>query len=394
MEIKGMEKDMEKMFALTAIRSEKIASTPAAIDLNDPIKNLVQTLHPAYLNLRLDSIIDETATTRTFRFLSNEKDKPLPYFRAGQYISLKPIVGNTKITRPYTISSAPHQAESFYELTIRHKENGFLTDHIWNKWKPGITVDATGPHGNFYFDPLRDKNSIIALAGGSGITPFRSMIRSMFNGRGEVNITLVYGNRIVDDIIFHEELQSYADQNPKMLEVIYVISEPSGKWNGRTGFIDGELIRELAGNLKGNSYFICGPPEMHGFCLDQLSSLNIPQRLIRQEITGPVDDITTDPDFPKEYIGKTFTISYQLRGKRGKLKAAAVETVLTAFEKAGLGPESQCRSGECGYCRSRLLSGDVFIESNCDGRRAADFKYGYIHPCSTYPLSELEVVIT
>ncbi len=73
------------------------------------------------------------------------------------------------------------------------------------------------------------------------------------------------------------------------------------------------------------------------------------------------------------------------------VRAAAEETILAALERAGLAPDSQCRSGECGLCRSHLVSGEVFIKPEDDGRREADRRFGFIHPCATYPLSDLEI---
>jgi ferredoxin len=81
----------------------------------------------------------------------------------------------------------------------------------------------------------------------------------------------------------------------------------------------------------------------------------------------------------------------KMGGVVSEIPARATETVLVAMERANLASPSLCRSGECGYCRSLLLDGDVFIAPESDDRRAADRRRGYIHPCSSYPLSDLEL---
>ncbi|MEW5783484.1 MAG: FAD-binding oxidoreductase [Bacillota bacterium] len=393
MEVHGFNEDMARMFELTTRRAEAISRAPAALDSTDPINGLVRRLHAAEIRLVLKVVTEETSTTRTYRFEPAPRSSGLPLFRAGQYLSLKVSVNGVKITRPYSLSAAPFEARSFYELTIRRKDGGFLTEYIWKNWREGIVVEASGPHGTFYHDPLRDSGTVVALAGGSGITPFRSMIREIAAGQSGVNMILIYGSRCADDIIFKNELDLLAAQAPQKIRVIHVLSEPDNEWQGRTGFIDAALIREETGSVNGKSFFICGPPVMYTFCTDQLSSLAVPPRLIRRELAGSVDDISADPGFPAAVKGKQFTIRVRYRGKSMILPAAATETVLTALEKGSLEPESQCRSGECGFCRALVLSGEVFFRPEGDGRRAADRKCGFFHPCSSYPLTDLELLI-
>ena len=89
----------------------------------------------------------------------------------------------------------------------------------------------------------------------------------------------------------------------------------------------------------------------------------------------------------------TFRLKVRIGGVTAEVPAKAIETVLVALERANLSPPSQCRSGECGFCRSLLVSGDVYINPEGDGRRGADKQFGYIHPCSSYPITDLEIVV-
>jgi len=123
-------------------------------------------------------------------------------------------------------------------------------------------------------------------------------------------------------------------------------------------------------------------------------NLGIPESQIRSELSGTPGEVIREEDYPKQVSGKVFSISYSYRCQEGIIQAKASETVLAALERAGLDPDSQCRSGECGFCRSLLLEGEVYILKDGDGRRAADRKYGYFHPCSSYPLSDLKLIIT
>jgi glycine betaine catabolism B len=390
MEIKGFNEDMAKMFALASLREEQIAAAPESPDLADPVNALSRRLYPDRLRMMVKRVVDETADTRTFCFGPAPGTGGLPPFRAGQYLSLKVAVEGTPVTRPYSLSSAPAEARSGFELTIRRQAGGFVTEHIWRQWRAGTVVEATGPHGNFYHEPLRDSRSVVTLAGGSGITPFRSMIREIASGHSDLNLTLLYGSRSSEQIIFRDELTALAAEYPDKLKVIYVLSDPESGWRGRTGLLDAALIRETAGDLESKSFFVCGPPAMYRFVKRQLQELAIEWRRVRFELAGSPEDITLEPGYPAAAAaGKIFQVTVRSGSRSHSLSAAAEESILSALERAGLAPDSRCRSGECGFCRALLVSGDTFVRPEGDGRRAADRVLGFLHPCSAYPLSDL-----
>jgi glycine betaine catabolism B len=393
MQKRSLEKDMAKMFAVISERAERVASAEAVIDRHDPVVNLSNKLHPPILQLQVAAVREETALARTYRLTSSVSKAPLPPFRAGQYISVRERVDKGIVSRPYSISSAPHQADSFYEITISHKAGGFFSKYALANWKEGTTITAEGPFGNFYYEPLRDKRKIVALAGGSGITPFRSMIHDVIAGDKDPHITLIYGSSNENEIIFRNELDQLARANPQKIKIIHVVSDPSPNYKGLTGLISMEMIRNAIDEPADHSYFLCGPEAMYRYCFDELATLQIPRRLIRQELSGNFEDVFKSSDYPGEKSAREVSIDYIFRTKEGNLKANTTETILTAFERAGLEPQAHCRSGECGFCRTLLLSGEVYVRKEADRRRAADHEYGYIHPCSTYPLSDLDVEI-
>jgi glycine betaine catabolism B len=395
MEVYGLEKDLERMFAMNGERMAKIADSEAVIDSSDPIRDLSTALHPPCLKLVITEIRQETEGVKTYRLTTSKRGAMLPYFQAGQYLSLKIKIGNQIVSRPYSISSAPSLAKQFYELTIARKEGGFISEQVWNSWKPGVEISATGPHGNFYYNPLRDQPDLIALAGGCGITPFRSMISEMLKAGEPRKMILIYGSRTEKDILFGDELAEFSRQHPEQLQVIHVLSEPSAQWQGEKGFISSDLLQKVTKDEPLRfSYFLCGPPEMYTYCFKNLSELGIPKRLIRYEPAATADYSLIGTDHPQVDGSVSYAINYRRKTASGKIKALTTETILTAFERAGLNPDAQCRSGECGFCRSLLISGSVYTRRDGDGRRAADLEYGYIHPCSTYPLSDLQLIIS
>jgi ferredoxin len=175
--------------------------------------------------------------------------------------------------------------------------------------------------------------------------------------------------------------------------VVHVLSCEEVSLEGcEQGFITADTIKKYA-DVDNSSFFVCGPQAMYEFVAKELSTLDLPARRIRREVCGEVKDITQAPGFPQGAGGETFRLQIHIGGTTTEIPAKTVETILVAIERAGLAPPSECRSGECGFCRARLISGDVYIRPNGDGRRAADKQFGYVHPCSSYPITDLELSV-
>jgi ferredoxin len=175
--------------------------------------------------------------------------------------------------------------------------------------------------------------------------------------------------------------------------VIHILSCEEVTLEGcEQGFITADTIRKYA-DVDNCSFFICGPQAMYQFIEKELATFDLPKKRIRREVFGAVKDVTQSPGFPRELAGETFEMEVHIGDATANVPARATESVLVAMERANLAPPSECRSGECGYCRARLISGDVYIVPDGDGRRVADKHYGYVHACASYPLSNLEVTI-
>ena len=177
------------------------------------------------------------------------------------------------------------------------------------------------------------------------------------------------------------------------LEVIPILSEPKEGWTGETGFITAELIRKLVPDWNKVSYFVSGPQAMYDYLDGEFEKLGIRKKFIRKEEYGETDDITLSPLYPKGKENETFRITVRFGLDEQTIPAKATDTVVVSLEKAGLAPDTHCRSGACGWCRSLLLSGEIWQRPQSDGVRASDKDYGYFHPCSAYPMSDLVIEV-
>ena len=379
--------DMLKFKNMAKVREEAIQAAPAReVDGNFTINTKAKELHPDCQELVVCKVIDhDEAGAKTF-VLKRPDGKPVAYFRAGQYLSLKMQIGTSFITRPYSISSSPKLAlEGKYCITVKTNPGGFAADYMLENLHLGNKIVVSDPQGQFYYEDLRDGYNILALAGGSGITPFLSMARAIRDGIEKFNLTILFGSRTEDSILFKEELCEISKVCPKV-KVVHVLSDEE-KDGFEHGFITAELIRKYL--LDNSSIFICGPEAMYRFLDGEIPKLGLPKRLVRREILGVTKHVEDHEGYPAECIGKTFTIRVCRGPEETEIPAAAGESVLVALERAGIKAPSRCRSGECGWCRSKLVSGDVFIPEETDGRRWADKEHNYIHPCASFPVSDL-----
>jgi len=384
--LRDMEKGAWEAGEITAMKESLEKQKVLPQDLKDsitPQEKAIAGIHPRRLHLKVKEIIAETTSAKTFRL--ELKDGRLPWFRAGQYINLFAEINGVRTSRPYSISSAP--GKPYYDITVRRVDGGFVSHYLLDKVKVGDSFESTGPSGNFYYEPLIDSAGLVFLAGGSGAAPFMSIIRETVEKKAALKIHLIYGSRKPDDIIFDKELKDITAKN-KNIKVDYVISEPPVGWKGASGFLDENVISALAGDLKGKTVFACGPALMYQVCLPALAKLGVPARRTRQEAYGPPQDITREPAWPGTPASREFEVIEVRSGK--KAKARAGEPLMNSLERAGIVVPAICRSGECTACRTRLISGKVFIPSRVHHRQA-DKKSGYIHPCMSYPLEDLRI---
>ena len=136
---------------------------------------------------------------------------------------------------------------------------------------------------------------------------------------------------------------------------------------------------------------MCGPQAMYNFVDKEVAKLGLKRKYIRHELFGEYHNPEKNPDYPQEAVGAKFTLTLLINGEEKVIECDANETIINAMEHNGISAPAKCRSGICGFCHSRLIEGNVYVPKSVDGRRMADLEYGYIHPCCTFPLSNLKI---
>jgi len=384
--------DMLKFKNLSKTRREAIEALPER-----PLPKTYETnekanfMHPKYQDVRIKAMVPNGSDAVTVTLCSLD-GRALAPFRAGQYVSISVDADASTTTRSYSLCSSPTRSwEGEYDITVKRVEDdGFISKFIQDKWKPGEPIRISAPQGHLYYEPLRDEKRVIALAGGSGITPFVGMANAIMYGAEDFDLTILYGSRLEKDILYRDKLDAIAASCPKV-HVVHVLSDED-KEGFEKGFLSAELIRKYA---AGEPYtvFMCGPQAMYNFLDGVVAELGLDQKHVRRELFGMIKDPWNQPGYPKGAHAMSYLAKVTIFDKTYTIPISSSESLLTAFDRAGLCTPSRCRSGECGWCRSRLISGDVFIPEKTDGRREADKEFGYIHPCSTFPLSDVVVEV-
>lgn len=401
--IRGPVRDVLAFVAPFRERSRRFREASGEPKAPGHVTELAETLHPAGLELRIIAVRDDSPTTRTYRLAPPDGAARLPPFRAGQYLSVLVESGEARASRPYSISSTPDEAAAggYYELTVKNAAGGFRAPGafcaplILETWKPGVTVRCSAPTGVFYYEPLRDGERLVCLAGGCGVTPFRSIVGDAL-ARGEARVALIHGATEPAELLFSDYFKELAERHPNRFEYLPVVerdgASPAGAWTGERGYIKAALIERLVPGANDATYFISGPDAMRRFLADEMAPWGLPPRRIRLEAAPARFSPGAWPGYPSEAASRTYTLEARVGPETVSIPAAADETLLVAMERAGLRPPSLCRSGECGWCRSRLVDGRCYSPPG-PGTRAADERYGFVHPCKAFPLSTMIIEV-
>lgn len=385
-----------KFIPLLSGRQKKFDGEPARLPkLPDNSMYLAKALHPKKQFVKVAEVIERAPDCKSFVLVPDTEKgtTALAYFSAGKYLTVFEQIDGMKITRAYSLSSRPSDSlDGKYMLTIKRVDGGLMSNYILDNWTVGTEVTVSAPEGHFDYQPLRDAKKVICLAGGSGITPFVSMAGAIVDGDEDFELTLLYGSRNKDAVLFYDELSELANKTDKV-KIIHVFSDKDADVSGdgfEKGFITAELIKKYAPDNEPYSVFICGPQAMYDFLDKELEKLNLERKYIRHEMFGEFHNPKSQADYP-DSVPATVQITVTIQDETKTVTGSTDDSVLQILEKNGISAPSRCRSGECGFCHSHLISGKVYVPKNLEYRRLADFKFNCIHPCCSFPLTDLVI---
>lgn len=360
-----------------------MSNTTNMIDMANA-NRLARLRHPKTQKMTVTKIIDETPTIKTF-YLKASDGHELAYFNAGDIIPVFVEIDGNQIERPYGLSSSPKESiEGLYTISVKKMDGGCVSNWIHENWKVGSDVTLGGPLSVLSYNPIRDSKNVIVLAGGSGITPIHSMAKAIVDGDVDCNMTMFYGVPEMAEIAYKDEWAALETKSNGKFKMIPVVEDPKADC-AEHGYITLDIVEKYC-SIEGCSWFLSGPSAMDKAMRKMLEPLNIKRKFIRSSYNGDAEFHTANSE--------TYTLKIHTKGTTKVIKAAASDTLLQTLEKNGFRPDSNCRSGKCGFCRTLVVSGSFKSLVEEDGVRRADRKYGYIHSCCCVPTSDMELIIT
>jgi ring-1,2-phenylacetyl-CoA epoxidase subunit PaaE len=304
-------------------------------------------------------------------------------FRPGQYLTLRQDVGGTEERRSYSIC-APAGARP--RIGVRRVEQGLFSAHIVDALKPGDTLEVLPPQGKFTPDGTGKHHAFIVA--GSGITPALSIMATLLDAE-DASVTLLYGNRRTDTVMFADELADLKDRFPQRFQLVHVLSREPRDVELFSGRLDTERITKLLNDIVPTSdvdhWWLCGP---YGMLLDAdraLGAHDVPRDKIHRELFY-VDEPPPAPAHPEASIVEGAKVTVRLDGRETTLTLPADTPILDAAQRVRADLPFACKGGVCGTCRARVTAGQVEMRRNY-ALEEHEVGQGFVLTCQSLPLS-------
>lgn len=307
-------------------------------------------------------------------------------FAPGQALTLRRVDGDRDERRSYSICAPVGAAP---RVGVREVPGGYFSAWLVNEVRPGQTIDVLPPSGTFTADLSTPADHVFVVAG-SGVTPALSLAGSVLRD-GESTVTVFYGNRRTNTVMFADELADLKDRYGERLQLVHVLSREPRDAEVTSGRLDGERLRTLVGALvdvpEVEHWWLCGPHGMVSEARDLLAELGVPRERVHQELFF-VDDAPPEPVRGDEggVDGPSSQVTVVLDGRSTTLALEQGVPVLDSAQKVRSDLPFACKGGVCGTCRAKVTAGEVEMRRNyaLDPDEVAK---GYVLTCQTVPVS-------
>lgn len=345
-------------------------------------------------SLKVKDIRRETPEAVSVAFDVPPQQQPEYLFKQGQYITLKMNIGGQEVRRSYSLCTAPYEKE--LRVAIKEVKGGLVSSHINQKLKTGDTIEVMTPMGQFTSILAgNQKKNYVLFAGGSGITPMMSILKSILYVEKQSTITLIYANKNEDSTIFKKEIDALAIANAS-LKVVYVFETPQTPVPDlQKGIISPEKAIQLIENFGGvnaDEYFICGPGPMMENVKATLEKLKIKKEKIHIEyFTAVIEAVNSasGANSGKDLKAKVKVIQYGIETEFD-LESGGVSLLDAAIE-AGVDAPFSCKGAVCCTCRAKVLEGKVKMDANF-ALTDDEVAQGFVLTCQSHPITENVVI--
>ena len=346
--------------------------------------------------LRVREVLPDTAEAVVVAFDVPTELREVFSFTQGQYLTLRKDIEGADLRRSYSICAGVDDGE--LRVGVRKVKGGVFSNWINEHLKPGDTISVMAPQGRFFvpIEPAARRHHV-GIAGGSGVTPILSTMKTVLAREPLSSFTLIYGNRALKSTMFKEEIEDLKNKYLTRLTLHHVFSDEHTDAPLNMGVMNRAKIGEFLGSVvpaAGIAHaFICGPFQMNDEAEAALLAAGVPEERIHIERFGlapqanqsqQVDAVIHEA---KPGDAETARITIIRDGLKREIAFTRDQaSILDAASSAGLEVPFSCTSGVCGTCRAKLVEGEVRMERNfaLDKSEVAN---GFVLTCQAHPLT-------
>ena len=351
------------------------------------------SLNAGFHRLKICEVRRETADAVSLRFEVPHALEEVFAFKAGQHLTLRTDIGGEDVRRNYSVCVSPLDGE--VRIAIKQMPGGKFSSWANSEIKEGQSIEVLPPMGRFVLpDGGVAPPHYVALAGGSGITPVISIIKTALQQTPDCSFTLLYGNRDSVSIMFLEELAALKNRFMERFQVYHFLeyeTEEIELFNGRLDRAKCETVLSALVDVPNvDAFFICGPGPMMDAAETALIARGVPSAriFIERFTTGALtaEQLANSEALQQKAAGARLSVI--LDGRRSNiLFDSSRGSILDSVQAAGLPAPYACKGGVCTTCRARVLAGTVTMKKNY-GLTDQETAQGYVLTCQAVPTSD------
>ncbi len=343
--------------------------------------------------LRVAEVKRETPDAVSVRFELPENLRERFAFKAGQHLTFRREFAGEEVRRNYSVCVSP--SEGVLKIGVKKIAGGAFSSWVNDELKAGDELEVMAPHGSFCwsFDPDA-RREYVAFAGGSGITPILSLMKTALAMEPNSRFTLFYGNRNSMGVMFLEEIAGLKDRYIDRLSVYHFLEDEEEEIDLFNGRLDRAKVETLLSSLvkpeNVDTFFICGPGPMMDAVEEALLAKQVEKQriLIERFTTGPLSAAQAAAARVLEEKAAGLKMSVTLNGRRMNITFdPAQHSILDNVRAAGLPAPFACKGGVCATCRAKVTAGEVSMKVNY-GLSEQEIADGFVLTCQATPVSE------